>query len=126
MSTNERTPTAPKTYRGSCHCQNVRFEVTADIGATASACNCSICNRVGWLMISVPTEAFTLLAGDDAQIDYQFGKKTMHHPFCKTCGIHAFGRWKSEGDEKVIVNLRCLEDIDVATLRVETFDGKSY
>lgn len=113
------------TYMGSCHCGNVRFEVTAEI-AKASACNCSICSRVGWLMVSVPPEQFKLHAGADAQSDYQFGRKTMHHTFCRTCGIHAYGAYSAGGQDKVIVNLRCLEGLDVDALEIQTFDGKSY
>ena len=114
-----------KTYEGSCHCKKVRFEVSATIDR-AGACNCSICSRVGWLMTSVAPSQFKLLAGEAAQADYQFGSKSMHHLFCTTCGIHAFGRWTQGGQEKVIVNLRCLEGLDVEKLPVETFDGKSY
>lgn len=114
-----------KTHSGSCHCKKVRFEVVADIDK-ASACNCSICSRIGWLMLSVAPSQFTLRAGDAAQHDYQFGAKSMHHLFCSTCGIHAFGRWVHEGEEKILVNLRCLDELDVEALPVETFDGKSY
>ncbi|HET9958945.1 MAG TPA: GFA family protein [Polyangiaceae bacterium] len=114
-----------KTYRGSCHCGRVRFEVTAEI-SRASACNCSICSRTGWLMTSVPAAQFKLVAGADAQTDYQFGKRTMHHLFCRTCGIRAFGKYVADDQESIIVNLRCLEGLDVGALEVETFDGKSY
>jgi len=75
---------------------------------------------------SVPTSQFKLLAGDGAQTDYQFGRHTMHHLFCTKCGIHAFGTYAADGQEKVIVNLRCLEGIDPDKLEVQTFDGKSY
>jgi hypothetical protein len=112
-------------YSGSCHCGKVRFEVTAEI-TKASACNCSICSRVGRLMVSVQPAQFQLHSGADAQTDYQFGKKTMHHLFCGTCGIHAFGRYSSNGEEKVVVNLRCLDGLDVDSLEVQKFDGKSY
>ena len=114
-----------KTYSGSCHCGKVRFEVTAEITG-ASACNCSICGRAGSLMLSVPPAQFELAAGTDAQTDYQFGKKTTHHPFCSTCGVRSFARYTAEGQEKIIVNLRCLEGLDVDSLDVRKFDGKSY
>lgn len=77
-------------------------------------------------MVSVPPEQFELKAGADAQTDYQFGKKTMHHLFCRTCGTRSFGRYSADGQEKIIVNLRCLEGLDVDKLDVDTFDGKSY
>lgn len=114
-----------KTYTGSCHCKKVRFEVTAEIDR-ASACNCSICSRVGWLMKSVPPSQFKLLSGEGAQTDYQFASKSMHHLFCTTCGIHAYGTFTHDGQEKVLVNLRCLDDLDVEGLAIDKFDGKSY
>jgi hypothetical protein len=114
-----------KTYSGSCHCGNVRFEMSAAITG-ASACNCSICGRRGWLMTSVEPSAFKLLAGSDAQTDYQFGKKTMHHLFCSTCGVSAYGTYVSNGREKVIVNLRCVDGLDVDSLEVTKYDGKSF
>lgn len=114
-----------KTYSGSCHCGNVSFEVTAEI-AKASACNCSICSRTGWLMAPVSTDQFKLLSGADSQSDYQFGRKTMHHHFCTTCGIRAFGKYAADGQEKIVVNLRCLDGLDVDSLEIQRFDGKSY
>lgn len=113
-----------KTYSGSCHCGAVQFEVAAEIAA-ACACNCSICGRAGWLMVSVPPEQFTLKAGEGKQTDYQFGAKTMHHLFCTTCGVRSFGTFTMDGKERVVVNLRCLEGLDVEALPLEKFDGKS-
>jgi hypothetical protein len=77
-------------------------------------------------MTMVPPEQFRLLAGAERLADYQFGAKTTHHHFCPTCGIRPFGRWNGEGGEKVIVNLRCVDGIDLRTLPTEEFDGKSY
>jgi hypothetical protein len=114
-----------RTYSGSCHCGEVRFEVTTDI-ERASMCNCSICSRAGWVMVSVPENQFVLLAGAEAQTDYQFGKKTMHHLFCAICGVRSFGRYVSGETVKVIVNARCLKGMDINALPIETFDGKSY
>jgi hypothetical protein len=118
-------PLIMKTYSGSCHCGKVRFQVTADI-ESGGMCNCSICSRAGWVMASVPESQFVLLAGENAQTDYQFGKKTMHHLFCTTCGVRAFGRYMAGNVSKVIVNLRCLDGIDTDALPIEKYDGKSY
>jgi hypothetical protein len=50
----------------------------------------------------------------------------MHHLFCSTCGVRAFGKYSADGQEKVIVNLRRVEGLDVDALEVEKFGGKSY
>jgi hypothetical protein len=114
-----------QTFSGSCHCGAVRFEVTSDL-SEAGECNCSICTRVGWIMVSVKPSQFRQLSGGNAQTDYQFGKKTMHHLFCSTCGVHSFGRYGVGKDEKVIVNVRCLKDVDPSALKIGHVDGKSY
>jgi hypothetical protein len=115
-----------KTHEGSCHCGAVRYEVTFEPPAKAYACNCSICSRAGWLLTFVPQTAFRLLAGEEALVDYQFGKKKIHHQFCKTCGVRAFSRGADEtGKGTVAINLRCVAGIDATKLPVEVFDGAS-
>ncbi len=64
-------------YQGSCHCQNVRFEVETDL-KEAMACNCSICARRGHLLAFTPKSAFKLLTDEKALSDYQWGKKSIH------------------------------------------------
>ncbi len=114
-----------KTYTGGCHCGEVRFEVTADVGGVVS-CNCSLCQKRGALWTFVTPEHFALRAGADDLKDYQFGKKTIHHLFCAQCGVAAFSRGKSpKGDEMIAVNVRCLDDVDIAALKVTPFDGRS-
>jgi hypothetical protein len=114
-----------KTYTGGCHCGEVRFEVTADV-SNVTACNCSICQKRGALWTFVTAEHFALRAGSDDLKDYQFGKKTIHHLFCPQCGVGAFSRGLTpKGDEMVAVNVRCLDDVDVAGLAAKPFDGRS-
>ncbi len=114
-----------KTYTGGCHCGEVRFEVTADISSVV-ACNCSICQKRGALWAFVPVEHFGLRAGAEDLRDYQFGKRTIHHLFCAQCGVGAFSRGKlPTGSEMIAVNVRCLDDIDIGTLKTTPFDGRS-
>lgn len=114
-----------KTYQGSCHCGKVRYEVKADLSGELNTCNCSICGRTGWVLTFVPAEQFTLLTGEDALTDYQFGKKSIHHLFCSTCGIRSFARGTLNGKELAAVNVRCLEGVDLKTLKTREFDGRS-
>src|SRR5947208_2979582 len=96
-------------YEGSCHCGAVRYQVTMPRPTKAMACNCSMCSRAGWLLAFVPRASFTLLAGDGALTDYQFGKKHLHHQFCRTCGVRSFSHGASEkGGEMIAINLRCV------------------
>jgi hypothetical protein len=112
-------------YNGACHCGNVRFEVQTDL-ANVISCNCSLCARAGYLLTFVPESQFKLLSGQDAQNDYQFNKKHIHHLFCKTCGVRSFGHGKSpEGGEMYAVNVRTLDGVDLDSLKVQKVDGKS-
>ena len=114
-----------KLHRGGCHCGNVRFEVQTNLDGVIS-CNCSICGRVGQLLAFVPVDQFKLLAGENAQTDYQFNKKNIHHLFCSTCGVRSFGRGTSpDGTPMYAVNVRTLEGVDVDALKVNKYDGKS-
>ena len=111
-------------YTGSCHCGNVRFEVHSDL-ADVISCNCSICARAGYLLTFVPESQFKLLAGKDAQSDYQFNKKHIHHLFCKTCGVRSFGHGKApDGSEMYAINVRALDGVDLDNLRVKKVNGK--
>jgi len=113
-------------YRGSCHCGAVEFRVRADLEEERILkCNCSICRRKGFLHLIVPPGRFELVAGDARLRTYQFHTETAVHRFCERCGIHAFYTPRSH-PEKVSVNVRCLEGVELDGLEVEPFDGKNW
>jgi hypothetical protein len=49
-----------------------------------------------------------------------------NHPFCRHCGVHAFGRGHLPeiGGGYCAVNVNCLDDVDPATLRYQYWDGR--
>ena len=112
-------------HGGGCHCGRVRYEVETDLGQVVS-CNCSICQKRGSLLTFVPRAQFKLLSGEHDQADYQFNKKMVHHLFCSTCGVGSFARGIGpDGAEMIAVNVRCLDDVDIETLTLTPYDGKS-
>jgi hypothetical protein len=113
-----------QTLQGGCHCGRVRFRVTGDLAQT-TVCNCSICTKKGFLHLIVPPEQFELLSGADDLTTYQFNTKTAKHTFCRVCGIHAFYVPRSDPD-KIDVNVRCLDGIDLASLSPKSFDGRNW
>ncbi len=113
-----------QTYQGGCHCGRVRFRVTGDLADTL-ACNCSICTKKGFLHLIVPPRQFTLLQGADELTTYTFNTGVAKHTFCRTCGIHAFYVPRSDPD-KIDVNVRCLEGIDLAAVTPRAFDGQNW
>ena len=114
----------PNPREGGCHCGRVRFRAAADVSQVME-CNCSICSKRGALWAFVKAPQFELLQGGDALSDYQFGKKRIHHRFCRHCGIGAFSQGLApSGEETYAVNVRCLDDIDIVSLSPRPFDGK--
>jgi len=113
-----------KTMQGGCHCGRVRFKVTADL-TRVTYCNCSICSKKGFLHLIVPPEQFELVSGEDNLTTYTFNTGVAKHTFCKTCGIHAFYVPRSDPD-KIDVNVRCIDDVDIEALTIATFDGRYW
>ena len=114
----------PRAMTGGCHCGRVRFRVAADL-SRVTECNCSICAKKGFLHLIVPPELFELLSGADALTTYRFNTGTAKHTFCSTCGIHPFYVPRSDPD-KIDVNVRCLDDIDIAAITRHQFDGQHW
>jgi hypothetical protein len=113
-----------ESYEGGCHCGRVRFRVTADL-SRVSDCNCSVCTKKGFLHLIVAPGQFELLSGEDALSTYQFNTGTAKHTFCRHCGIHSFYVPRSDPD-KIDVNVRCLDDIDLTAITVLPFDGRNW
>ncbi|HET9715557.1 MAG TPA: GFA family protein [Pseudolabrys sp.] len=114
----------PALYEGGCHCGRVRFRVTADLDRV-TFCNCSICTKKGFLHLIVPPAQFELVSGRDSLTAYQFNTNTATHTFCKVCGIHPFYVPRSDPD-KIDVNVRCLDEVELASLPVKSFDGRHW
>jgi hypothetical protein len=110
-----------QTYRGSCHCQAVQFEIETDF-PELTTCDCSICRRKNALMVKVHESSFRLLAGEESLITYQFHTRTAQHYFCRTCGIYPFHR-KRVTPDYFGVNIYCLENFDPAGIPVRATVG---
>ena len=116
---------AAKTYKGSCHCEKVAYEVEIELDSVID-CNCSICSKKAALLAFAPASQFKLLKGQDQLSDYQFNKHVIHHLFCKNCGVSSFSRGTApDGKEMVAINARCLAGVDIKSLTVHPYDGAS-
>jgi hypothetical protein len=112
-------------YKGSCHCGQIEFEVEGELTQVAD-CNCSICSRMGALHWFIPRDQLRLLTPESDLATYTFGKHTVKHHFCPTCGIHPFGEGTDpSGNRKAAVNARCLDGVDLSSLSVMHLDGRS-
>lgn len=112
-------------HAGGCHCGAVRFEAALPAVVEAQSCNCSICQKVGFVHVIVPESRFRLTQGADAITTYSFNTGVAQHTFCKVCGVKAFYRPRSNPDGWS-VNARCLDNLEGIDLRIEAFDGQSW
>ena len=120
------------TYRGSCHCGRVRFEVDAELDHVRS-CDCSICRRRGALIHRVEPERLRLLTPLVDLTLYQWHTRTAEDYFCPSCGILPFRRPRARTAAETAegmpafsgwgVNVRCLEGVDLDAIPVKRIHG---
>jgi hypothetical protein len=113
-------------YKGSCHCGQVSFEVEGSFEQIME-CNCSHCSRKGYLLWFVPRSKLTLLSAEADLATYTFNKHVIKHQFCPKCGCAplGFGADRS-GAATAAVNVRCLEGIDLSSIKRVPVDGRSF
>ena len=115
------------TYQGSCQCGQVKYSLQSRPITQVLECNCSMCGRAGAL--------WTAAADADLKIDCdlaglglrQFGTMRAKHYFCRTCGVEPFARGTAPGSTTTMmaINVRCLDGVDITSLKIMPFDGKS-
>lgn len=111
-------------YKGSCHCGKIRYTVEGEIGEVTE-CNCSICRRRGHLLWFVPYDKLHLETPDSELSTYTFNTHRIKHRFCPSCGSATFGEGAdTKGNVMAAINVRCLEDVDLSTLKIRQFDGR--
>jgi len=110
---------------GGCHGGRVSFTVEVPERVTVQRCNCSICQKSGYLHLIVPANRFKLLRGADSLVEYRFHTGVARHLFCATCGIKSFYVPRSHPNG-YSVNLNCIELPDAIEVVIEEFDGRHW
>lgn len=111
------------TYKGSCHCGQVSFELDAKLDYVME-CNCSLCRRVGALWHGA-SDSSLRITGESELTLYQFNTMTARHYHCKHCGIHTFSRPRLDPG-RWAVNVRCIDTVDPSSLPMRRFDGENW
>jgi hypothetical protein len=110
-----------KTYRGSCHCGKVRFEVDAELDHVR-VCDCSICRCRGALNHRVKEGELRILTPLSEMSVYEWNTKMAKDYFCPVCGILPFRRPRN-GPDIWTVNVRCLEGVDLDSIPIKYVYG---
>ena len=112
-------------HKGSCHCGKIAYEVDAAL-EQAIECNCSHCGKKGYLLAFVPRASFRLLTSEADVATYTFHKHQIRHHFCPTCGCAPYAEGSDpSGKPMAAVNLRCVDDVDLASVKITPVDGRS-
>lgn len=112
-------------HTANCHCGAVVVEVEAPAELEVHECNCSMCERTGFLHLIVPADRFRLVAGAENLQTYTFNTGVAKHYFCRTCGCRPYYVPRSNPDG-FSVNARCLDKSTVRRLAIQPFDGRNW
>lgn len=112
-------------YEGGCQCGAVAYTVDLNLENTIT-CNCSRCQRMGFVLAFTMLENFQLQCGQDNLTEYLFNKKAIRHLFCKTCGVESFAYGTMpDGTQTVAINVNCLAGVDPRALASLHYNGMS-
>jgi hypothetical protein len=113
------------TCSGGCHCGRVKFEIEVPDKIIVNRCNCSICQKSGYLHLILDANRFELIRGEDSLTNYCFHTGVARHLFCSICGIKSFYVPRSHPDA-FSVNLNCVELPDEIDVVIQAFDGSNW
>ncbi|KAF3767774.1 hypothetical protein M406DRAFT_345618 [Cryphonectria parasitica EP155] len=118
--------TALKTYRGNCHCAAFVYEVELPEIKGYTECNCSICHKKGYAWLGPMEEGLLrfVKGSKDELAVYTFGSGSLSHRFCAHCGTAVLGD-HAKMKPGLLLNARTIQDLDIWSLNVSTFDGKA-
>jgi len=110
---------------GGCHCGAVRFEADLPAVVEAQTCNCSMCEKVGFIHIIVPESRFRLTSGADQITTYTFNTGAAQTTCRKVCRVKGLNRPRPNpaGRPGPASRPGPTEGLD---LRIEAFDGQNW
>lgn len=107
-----------------CHCGNLQLDIDAAL-EQAIECNCSICAKKGYILAFVPASQVRLVSNAE-QRGYRFHSMKIEHAFCAHCGCSPFGMGKApDGTDTYAINLRCVDGLDLSSVKISPYDGRS-
>ncbi|OUX45832.1 MAG: aldehyde-activating protein [Candidatus Pelagibacter sp. TMED275] len=111
-----------------CHCKEVELEVKEPEGGFNKflRCNCTLCERKGYIMTFAPITDVKILKGKDKLSLYQYHTNVAEHYFCSICGIYTHHKMRSKPDVFGL-NSGCIEGLNSLELQnVSVNDGQNH
>ena len=101
-----------------CHCKKIVIEINIDRDYLRNIrrCDCSLCNRKGYVMASVTLDELCIKEGLEHLRLYQWGTGAAEHYFCNNCGVYTHHKRKSNPNEFGI-NIACIEGVDAVHIQ---------
>jgi hypothetical protein len=114
------------TYTGGCHCGRIAYRVEGEIDQVID-CNCSMCRKRGGLLWFVPRDALHLTGEAQASATYTFNTHKIQHHFCTRSGIAPYSEGQNpDGSAVACINVRCLDGVDLKSLKIVQVDGSRF
>jgi hypothetical protein len=119
---------ATKTYHGSCHCGQIRYEADIDLAGGSGKCNCTYCLKTRAWKAFVQPSAFRMLTDESTATAYRKHPQASLKHHCALCGVHTHERGNADymGGDFVGVFLTSLDDAtpeELANTPVRYADG---
>ena len=118
------------TILASCHCGAIKFEVS-EAPASVTVCTCTFCTKRGALWAYYTPAQVNLAVTPEADAIYSRNGMNKHH-HCNVCGCGTFSEvptwtdYKPDFDNpRISVNVRLFDDFGIASVPVETIDGRN-
>jgi hypothetical protein len=110
-------------FTATCHCGAVRLEV-AELPATITVCNCSICRRYAARWAYFRREQVTFSCQPKAFASYIRGDRMIEFCFCTTCGcLTHYEDVEKDPGSRVALNANMLPPEQVHDHPLRLFDG---
>ncbi len=115
-------PAAADPRCGRCHCGAVSFRLAAPPTELGS-CNCSICRRTGALFAYCgPRE----VAVEGESVAYVQGDRLLALHHCGTCGCTTHWTSLDPALDRMAVNARLIDGLDLESIPIRKIDGASF
>jgi len=107
----------------SCHCGNISLQ-TEQLPATVTACNCSICSRLGALWAYFQPSDVSVSHKFKTPASYMWGDKDIAFHHCPLCGCSTHYTTTEKCDsQRLAINARMFSGELLEDISIRNFDG---